>query len=166
MPRLVNNRKGAMEGMPLELLVLVIVMALAIPATWNFAEMYVRNQTENELVGELDSLVKLIGIVGGGEIGNKRMIEMDLEGHPLARIDYVKIGGSPGESSYLRYRINGGQESLISLDGYHVSNFTRGTPSTLDISGGVNRVVISRNGRIYQGVEILDLSLIGGVDEK
>ncbi len=159
MRRLFKDDKAAVEGLPLELLVICVVIAITVPAIWGFAGMYVREQTENDLRGELEHLRKTIEEVASSEIGNIRIIEMDLSGHPMARIDYVQIGGPMSDSLYVRYSIGGREGSVFHLQGYHVSNISDGDPEMMDISGKRN-LMIRRSGKMFMGVEIIEVGLL------
>ncbi len=166
MPRILKEDKDAIEGLPLELLVICVVIAITIPTVWGFAGMYIRQQTENDLMVELEHLKKTVEEVGSSEEGNMRIIEMDLSGHPLARIDYVEIGGEIPGTEYVRYRIRGREESAYKLGGFNLANISGGEPVILDISGEENVFMVKRSGMIDGGVEIIEIGLIEGRHEK
>ncbi len=161
-----DDDKGDVLGIPLELFIIALVMVIAIPSIWGFAGVYIRGQTETDLRGELKQLGHTVERVSSSEVGNTRIIQLDFSGHPMARIEYVKIGGEEiHHCQHVRYSIRGRGEDMYRLGDFFVSNFSDDSPIPLDISGPGTSLFVKRSGRMYMGVEVIEIGIIGGVDE-
>ncbi len=166
MRKLSKDDNGDVLGIPLELLIVALVMAIVIPSIWGFTGMYIREQTETNVRNELEQLRYTIEKVSSSEVGNTRTIQLDFSGHPMARVDYVNIGGDTiYQCQYVRYSLRGRGEDMYHLGDFFVSNFSDDSPVPLDISGGEVSLFIKRSGRIHMDIEVIEVGIIGGVDE-
>lgn len=160
MKRLRGDCKGDMLGLPWELLVICIVMAVSIPSIWIFADMYIEKQVEDELNSELKYLKEtIIEIENMGE-GNKRVIELDFKDNILARIDYVRVGGNKIPDAYnIRYMIDG-DEDVIQLGNNPISNTSGGDMRALYIpdDGATLRIKLSKFE--FEGERMIDIGIL------
>lgn len=106
------------EGLPLKLLIVAIVMGISIPAvlaSWSNAE---RQHTENSLRSELNYLETRIVQVYQAGLGNAISVKLHIESGMLASIEYVLVGDgldSPWRSA-IRWKLSGQAESLVAIE--------------------------------------------------
>jgi hypothetical protein len=95
------------EGIPLKLIIVIVIMAITIPIAFKGLESYDRFQTENNLRSELDFLSANIKQVYLNGLGNAQDVEVDLRDGMMTKIEDVKIGDSvEGIWSTIRYKLN------------------------------------------------------------
>lgn len=109
-----RNEEGV-EGIPLKLIIIVLIMAISIPLIWRGFESYDRTQTENNLRSELDFLVTRVKQVYFGGVGNADSVEVNFRNGLFTKIEYIKIGDSPNAIwSSIRYKLNyKGVETIV-----------------------------------------------------
>ncbi len=164
MRKLRPDKSGDVLGIPLELMVIVLVMAIAIPMVWGFAGMYIREQTDTNLRGELAQLRYAIEKVAASEVGNVRTIRLEFSSHPMARIDYVEIGGDAlYQFQQIRYSLGGRGQNTYNLGDLFVSNFSHEGFRTLDISGPGTTLFVKRGGHTYMDTEVIEIGIVGDV---
>lgn len=162
MRRLNDDSRGDIPGLPLEMMILAVVMVITIPTIWSFAGFYAREQTESNIIGQLEYIVSTARNIGDEEMGSTRIIDLDLSGHPLASVDYIAIGGdSVHELQNIRYSISGRDESDFWLGELFLGTFENDEPFELKISEGKTSLSVSRTGRIYNGKEIIEIGIPG-----
>jgi hypothetical protein len=116
--RIAVGNEEAIEGMPLKLLIVALVMGITIPsvlAMWANVE---RVQTENHLMAEMDYLNIRIGQVYRGGPGNIITVDLELESGLMTSIDYVLVGGeldTPWRST-IRWKLAGEGENMVPID--------------------------------------------------
>ncbi len=112
------DRRG-MEGFPLNLLIMFIVVAMVVPISWNYLEVYSTRQTQQTIDTQLSYLESAVREVYSMGPGNSRVVELELSGGVASSMEYMRIGGSPNDVwsnlSSFRYRINGGLEQYFMI---------------------------------------------------
>lgn len=112
------GNEDAIEGMPLKLLIVALVMGITIPsvlAMWANVE---KVQTENRLMSEMDYLSIRIGQVYRSGPGNIIAVDFELKSGLMTSIDYVLVGGeldTPWRST-IRWKMAGEGENMIPID--------------------------------------------------
>jgi hypothetical protein len=116
--RLLSSDEKAIEGMPLKLLIVALVMGITIPsilAMWANVE---KVQTENHLMSEMDYLKIRISQVYMSGLGNAITVELHLKSGLMTSIEYVLVGGGLEThwKSTIRWKLAGEEENLVLLD--------------------------------------------------
>jgi hypothetical protein len=109
----------ALEGMPLKLLIVALVMGITLPsvlAMWANVE---KVQTGNHILSEMDYLNIRINQVYRSGPGNTITVEVDLKSGVFTSVDYVMIGGRLDThwKSTIRWKLAGEGENVIPIDG-------------------------------------------------
>ena len=107
------------EGFPLQLLIIFIVVAMVVPMTWNYLEVYSVQQTQQTIDTQLNFLEAAVRDVYSMGPGNSRVVEMNLKGGLVSGLDYMHIGGTPNDVwsnlSSFRYKLGGGVEQYYMI---------------------------------------------------
>lgn len=125
----------ALEGMPLKLLIMSLLVSMTAPAVMGSLEGYERSLARSEMVSEANRLARMAEEVLSAGEGNRRSITLEL---PTAMSRYgmaMEVGGSIDSTSM--YSIRCLEEDLvfstIVLDDPPVRTITKGGPPlTLD----------------------------------
>ena len=109
----------ALEGMPLKLLIVALVMGITLPsilAMWANVE---KVQIGNHLLSEMDYLNIRINQVYRSGPGNTIIVELDLKSGIFTSIDYVLLGGGLDThwKGTIRWKLAGEGENVIPIDG-------------------------------------------------
>lgn len=106
MTRVILDEEGV-EGIPLKLIIVVVILAITIPMIWKGLESYDRSQTENNLRSEIDFLSMHIKQVYLNGLGNAQDVEVDFNDGMMTKIERVEIGDSvQGLWSSIRYKLS------------------------------------------------------------
>jgi hypothetical protein len=98
---------NGVEGIPLKLIIVMVIMAITIPAALKGLEGYDRFQTENNLRSELDFLSANIKQVYLHGLGNALDVEVDFKDGMMVKVEEIKIGDSKdGIWSAIRYKLS------------------------------------------------------------
>jgi hypothetical protein len=150
MATLKRNKQGVV-GLPLQLVVILIVVVLAMPILFMWFNNYSKLGAESKIEGEMEYLILQIKEVytQGGE--NARIVELDLNTNYFGRVEYIRIGGENGDlmSSFssIRYKIMGESERTIMITDPNIpiTNLTGG--SVFEIGPSTNKVhIVCRTG--------------------
>jgi hypothetical protein len=115
MPRISKEEKGV-EGIPLKLIIVMVILAITIPATYKGLEAYDRFQTENSIRSELDFLALNIKQVYLNGLGNALDVEVDFRDGMMSRVEEVSLGGSKdGIQSAIRYKLSHENTQILLL---------------------------------------------------
>lgn len=157
-----KDRNGTLEGLPLELLIIILIMGISLPIIWNSAQYYSQQQLEKDVKIELDILEEKIEEVAYSEQGNIRIYKIDLKDNFLSDIDYVKIGGEKKEKmNVIRYKIGENNKNII-LDDILISNFTDNTACSLNIKNRAN-IFIRYSDFSLDGKNIIEIGFVEGM---
>lgn len=108
---------GGVEGIPLKLIIVMVIMAITIPATFKGLESYDRFQTENNLRSELDFLSANIKQVYLNGLGNAQDVEVDFKDGMMSKVEEIKIGDSEdGIWSAISYKLSHKNMQILLLE--------------------------------------------------
>jgi hypothetical protein len=114
--RLWNRR--ALEGLPLKLVIISLIIAMSVPIVVSNWMNYDREQTVNLIVSELNHLETSIEQMWNDGLGrgNSRIIEITVRDGTFAKVEYVEIGGDDLGSlaaKSIRWKLKGEDEQLF-----------------------------------------------------
>ena len=124
-----QNSHASVEGLPLQLIITAVVLAITIPLMFGALHTYDKSKVENEIRSEISEIIATIQMIYVSGPGNRAIVEFNANNGAFTSIDNVKFGDEPGGnySSVIRYTINGMQEvptvlkspnvPMISIDG-------------------------------------------------
>jgi hypothetical protein len=106
MSRFLLHEEGV-EGIPLKLIIVMVIMAITIPTAFKGLESYDRVQTENNLRAEIDFLSSNIKQIYLSGIGNAQDVEVDFKDGMMTKVTEIEIGDSiEGIWSTIRYKLS------------------------------------------------------------
>jgi hypothetical protein len=106
MPKFLIQEEGV-EGIPLKLIIVMVIMAITIPASFKGLESYDRIQTENNLRMEIDFLSSNIKQVYLNGLGNAQDVNVDFKDGMMTSVTEIKIGDAvDGIWSTIRYKLS------------------------------------------------------------
>jgi hypothetical protein len=98
--------EAGVEGIPLKLIIVLVIVAITVPVAWKGLESYDRSQTETNLVMEIDFLAANIKQVYLNGMGNARDVEVDFSDGFVTSVERIEIGDSEdGVWSSIRYKM-------------------------------------------------------------
>lgn len=102
----ISRDEAGVEGIPLKLIIVMVIVAITVPVAWKGLESYDRSQTETNLVMEIDFLVAHIKQVYLSGMGNARDVDVDFSGGLVTSVERIEIGDSEdGVWSSIRYKL-------------------------------------------------------------
>ncbi len=134
-----SNNESGVEGIPLKLIIVMVILAITIPATWKGLESYDRSQTENNLRSEIEFLSTHMKQVYLNGIGNAQNVDVDFKDGMMTKIEWIKIGDTvEGIWSSIRYKLShkGDDFFLIKNPNMPVGNVSDGEIGPLKIGAG------------------------------
>ena len=158
-----RDKRGEVLGLPLELLIILVVLALSLPLIYTYGNMYVTNQVEKNVRNEVIRLKNEIEEIATMSIGNRRIFSFKLDNHPFSKFKYIELGGS--KITYLksiRYKIEGGSEKKVILDGCTASNQIDGRFKEIKINNLDQKLAIEKTFQSENNTVII--SLMNGVE--
>ncbi len=131
---------AAIEGLPLQLVIVAIVAGITAPAVYAGLDAYDHGQVTVRVHGEVLRLTRAAqqyAIAGGGS----ETLELDFRGGLMASVLYVEIGDRPGGplGNVVRYRIGGEGERVVLVDRPAVS-MTGPQNRTLELGAGLYEI--------------------------
>ena len=142
MPRILMD-EGGVEGIPLKLIIVVVILAITIPATWKGLEIYDRSQTENNLRTEIDFLAAHIKQVYLNGIGNAQDVKVDFKDGMMTTIDWIKVGDSvEGVWSSIKYKLSHKTSDFILIKNPNIpiGNVSDGEIGPLKLGAGAHTI--------------------------
>jgi hypothetical protein len=139
----IAEREDGVEGVPLKLIIVMVIMAITIPATFKGLESYDRFQTENNIRGELDFLAVNIKQVYLSGLGNAMDVDVDFRDGMMSKVEKVTLGDSKeGIFSAIRYKLSHGdlQILIIKDPNIPIGYEERGRFRSLELGGGAHTV--------------------------
>ena len=117
MMRILRNNHGSVEGLPLQLIIVAVVLAITVPLMFGALRTYDKSKVENELHSEINEFISAAQLVFVSGPGNRMMVKFHAADGAFTSLDYVKFGDGPGSnySSVIRYKIGGMQEVPVVL---------------------------------------------------
>lgn len=138
MPQFSIDERGV-EGIPLKLIIVIVILAITIPAIWKGLESYDRSQTENNLRSEIEFLSTHIKQIYLNGIGNAQDVEVDFKDGMMTKIEWIKLGDSiEGIWSSIRYKLNHKSDDLFLIKNPNipVGNVSQGEIGPLKLGAG------------------------------
>lgn len=119
MRRSILHDGRALEGLPLKLVIVAVILGISVPLVWSYLSVLDRQQTENGLRSQLDFFVTRVKQVYGGGPGNSANLELDLSDGPFTDVHGVYIGGNCTlrllDCTRIRYTVGDGPEVVIMI---------------------------------------------------
>ncbi len=100
------------EGLPLQLLIVVIVIGITVPSVYAGLSASERQQLDLRVRDRIHRVVataQAFYIAGGGA----DVVEVDLTGLLTVSVEYVRFGGTGGNASLVAFRLTGGAEHVV-----------------------------------------------------
>lgn len=149
------------EGIPLQLIIVMVIMAITVPVAWRGLESYDRSQTENDLISEIDFLAANIKQVYLNGMGNARDVDVDFSNGMMARVERIEIGDSEdGVWSSIRYKLShkGSEFILIKNPNIPMGNVSQDDIGPLVVGPGRHTIHLeTRNGIDFDSDGLEDL---------
>jgi len=107
-----NIDTRAVEGLPLQLIITAIVLAITILMMFGALKTYDKSKVEQEINTEIDDFASAVQLIYSSGPGNSMVLEFRAVKGTFTGLDYIRFGDEPGSnySSVIRYRISGMQE--------------------------------------------------------
>jgi hypothetical protein len=153
--------KGGVEGIPLKLIIVMVILAITIPTTWSGLESYDRFQTENNLRSELDFLSANIKQVYLSGLGNAQEIEVNFKNGMMSKVENIKIGDTlDGIWSAIRYKLNHESMRILIIKNPNVpmGNEIQGRFHGLELGSGKHTIRLEcKEGPDFDGDDTKDM---------
>lgn len=133
---------GAVEGLPMKLIITAVVLAITVPMMFGALRTYDRSRVEQELGAEIDSFVSTIQLIYSSGPGNSAVQEFRAAKGAFTSIDYVRFGDMLGGnySSVIRYRIGSMQEVPMVVRSPNVPMMSPDN-STFEVMSGTYQII-------------------------
>lgn len=155
-----RDESGSLEGLPLELIIIILVMGISLPVMWNSAQYYSYQELENDMITEIEMFLEEIKEISNSEEGNIRTLDINIEDNLLSEIKYIEIGGKDIEDmKSIRYRIDE-NTGKVSFNQYLISNFTDEIRSSLLIPHDGGKIFIKKSGVRLHDTNIIEVGII------
>jgi len=140
-----NTLRGdrrAVEGLPLTMIIVMVVLAITIPLIFGSLRAYDRGRMEAELVSEMNGFASMAQLIYTSGPGNSALIEFMAEPGSIAGINYVIFGDVPGGglASTIRYKIQGIDEQMMLISSPLVPMMSNQSAG-LQISSGAYKIL-------------------------
>jgi hypothetical protein len=132
-----NQGIEAIEGMPLKLMIVALVMAITVPLIFTALRGFDVSKVENELVAEINDFIETIQMVYTSGPGNSAIIDFGTPDGSFTEVEKVIFGDVPGGQmrSVIRYQLRNGLETLIVVESPNVPMTTESN-TALKIGAG------------------------------
>jgi len=109
-----RNDRGV-EGLPLRLIIVMVILAITIPATLGSFRAYDRNRVETSLLSEIDVVTSAVKTVYTSGPGNSATIKFNPASGSMTGVESIIFGDVPGGDmvSAIRYKIQGRAERIV-----------------------------------------------------
>jgi len=114
-PNTLRGERNAVEGLPLTMIIVMVVLAITIPLIFGSLRAYDRGRVEAELVSEMNDFASMAQLIYTSGPGNSALIEFNAVAGSMTGIDYVIFGDEPGAglASTIRYKFQGLDEQIM-----------------------------------------------------
>jgi len=104
-----------LEGLPLQLTIVAIVLAISSPIIYNGFKAYETGKIEAQLGAEAGAIGDMAKLVYTGGVGNAQHLKVSLRGGATSHADYLLVGDNPGGpyQCCVRYRAEGSSEQSM-----------------------------------------------------
>ena len=111
---------SGVEGLPLEMIIILIVLAMILPISFSYFNTWNTDRTEQTLLNEIDYLATRIKMVYLTGENNTDMVDFTLSNGLLAEVESVSIGLDPSKEidgqkvpTGITYKLSGRPEQTI-----------------------------------------------------
>jgi hypothetical protein len=119
--RFFRDDEDAVEGIPFNLIIIVFVLAIAVPMIWSGLSNYDRTQKENDLRSEIEFIISTIKLVYTSGEGNSQRMDVDFSSSFATKVERVWIGDDKdGLWSTIRYKLSGYSKETIVIQNPNV----------------------------------------------
>jgi hypothetical protein len=129
----------AIEGIPLNLIIIVLALAITLPIIWLGLVNYDKIQKENDIRNEIEFMINTIKFVYTNGENNSQKIDVNFQSSFATRVEEVEIGDEPGGLwSTIRYKLSNGPKNTMVIEDPNipVANITLDGPDTLNLGEG------------------------------
>ncbi len=130
---------NAVEGIPLNLIIILLILAIALPIIWAGLSTYDRTQKENDMRNEIEFIIITIKFVYTNGESNSQQIDVNFDSSFATKVERVEIGG-PTKSlwSTIRYKLSGSSKQTIIIENPNipVANKTDSGLDALEVGEG------------------------------
>ncbi|MCK4758077.1 MAG: hypothetical protein KAS67_06485 [Thermoplasmata archaeon] len=143
------------EGLPLQLMIIMIVIVIAVPMSWNYLTSYSEKQAKQSVQDQLEYFEMSVKDVYSMGPGNVRVVELKLDGGSISKIEFIHMGGCVGDVwsnlSSCRYIIGGSQMDyyMITDPNIAIVNMT----GVLELTGGSYSVQVKSLDEFITGID-------------
>jgi len=141
MKPLAKSRDG-LEGLPLQLIITAIILAITVPMMFGALRNYDRSMTRQNLVEEIDDFAAGVQNLFMMGPGNSQTFEFTASGSAFCRPEQIMFGDNPtGEfQSVIRFRISGMAEEYRVIQSPNVPMMNIEN-ETLEILSGTHMII-------------------------
>lgn len=132
------NQEGAVEGIPLQLIIIAIILAISLPIIFMGLDNADHSQTENNLKGEINAIKAMARSLFNGGVGNSDIIEVNFKNGLMTTIDYVKFGNNlaSGRADIISYQIIGDSPMSTEFNSPEIPLTSENDETLIVTSGG------------------------------
>ena len=114
--------RNAVEGLPLTMIIVMIVLAITIPMIFGSLRAYDRGRVEAAMTSEINDFASMVQLIFISGPGNSAIIDFDAASGSMTGIDYVAFGDEPGAglASTIRYKLQGQEEFIMLISSPNV----------------------------------------------
>ncbi|MGM0510078.1 MAG: hypothetical protein ACQESD_02995 [Thermoplasmatota archaeon] len=158
MNRMRNDDRASVIGLPLDLMVIAVVIAVSVPSVWYLSGMYARSQVRNDLENDLEHIDDLMEDMSDGDPGEQRKVTIDINDNPLTSVGYIEAGGmSISDMMTVKYSIDGGRERRFVFDEGGLTNHTECRDMIFSLPSDGDTFIIKNSGERIQGKPIFEV---------
>lgn len=136
----------AVEGIPLNLIIIVLILAIALPIMWVGLVNYDNTQKENEIRSEIEFMITTIKFVYTSGENNSQKINVDFGSSFATKVEGVEIGDDlDGLWSTIRYKLSNGPKVTMVIEDPNipVANRTQNGPEALILGDGSHTLLFT-----------------------
>ena len=140
------SNDNAVEGIPLKLIIIALILVIGLPMIWVGLENYDRTQKENYLKNEIEFIITTIKFVYTNGENNFQLIDVDFESSFATKVERVEIGdGKDGLWSTIRYKLSNRPKVTMVIEDPNipVANKTDNGPDALIVREGKHSLLFT-----------------------
>jgi hypothetical protein len=106
---------GGLEGLPLKIAIVAVVMAISSPIIYGSLRAYESAKLEGQMGAEASAIAELAKLLFIGGAGNAQQLTVKLRGGATSNVDYMLVGDTTNGTyeSCIRYRVKGMAEKTL-----------------------------------------------------
>lgn len=162
MKRIKTDRRASIIGLPIDLMVISIVIAVAVPSIWSLSGMYAGSQMDNELESEFEQIDYMMNDMSDGRMGEQREISIDVSDNIFKGVRYIRGGGETfSDMTTLRYQIEGHRaKTYILKEGVlinHTGSSTTKTERSFSLPSDGDTFGLKYTGKTMEGKPVFEV---------